>query len=386
MVSKYRFDTRRMLLQYLPIRGIPMQQDRKIIHIDMDAFYASVEQRDDPSLKGKPVIVGGEPDRRGVVAACSYEARKFGIHSAMSSARAYRLCPQAIILPPRFEVYQSVSDEIMGIFSGYTDCIEPLSLDEAFLDVTANKKGIPLATEIAREIKALIRTHTGLTASAGASYNKFLAKAASDFHKPDGLTVVPPDKAQDFIAVLPIEKFYGVGRVTEERMKTLGIRNGGDLLAFSLEELVRWFGKSGAFFYNIARGYDPRPVIPERERKSIGKETTLDSDTDDLDFIADIIMQLSRRVSRFMKEENISGRTVTLKVKYHDFQAITRSVTLRDPFQDSDTIARQAIMLLKDTRAGEKKIRLLGVSVSHFPENEPGVLRYVQLLLPFDKG
>jgi DNA polymerase IV len=318
------------------------------------------------------------------VAACSYEARKFGIHSAMSSARAYRLCPQAVILPPRFNVYQSVSDEIMGIFSGYTDCVEPLSLDEAFLDVTTNKKRMALATRIAREIKSLIRSQTGLTASAGVSYNKFLAKAASDFNKPDGLTVVPPDRASDFIAALPIGKFYGVGRVTEERMNTLGIQKGGDLLAFSLEEMVRWFGKSGVFFYNIARGYDPRPVIPERERKSIGKETTLDEDTDDMGFITEVIAQLSRRVSRFMKEENLSGRTVTLKVKYHDFQTITRSLTLRDPFRDADTVTRQALVLLKDTEAGEKKIRLLGVSVSHFPGNELGVLRYVQLLLPFD--
>jgi DNA polymerase IV len=362
-----------------------MQQlNRKIIHIDMDAFYASVEQRDNPFLKGKPVIVGGEPDRRGVVAACSYEARKYGIHSAMSSSKAYRLCPQAIILPPRFEAYQLASDEIMRIFSEYTDCIEPLSLDEAFLDVTVNKKGVALATKIAQEIRVRIREDTKLTASAGVSYNKFLAKAASDFNKPDGLTVIPPERALDFIAGLPIRRFYGVGKVTEERMISLGIKTGADLMTISLEDMIRWFGKSGVFFYNIGKGYDPRPVVAERERKSIGKETTLDEDTDDVDFMTDIIAQLSRSVSRIMKEENVSGRTVTLKLKYHDFLSITRSTTLREPFNDADTISRRALILLKDTEAGMKKVRLLGVSVSHFPENDGPIARYVQLLLPFD--
>jgi DNA polymerase-4 len=361
-----------------------MQHYRKIIHIDMDAFYASVEQRDNPSLKGKPVIVGGEPDRRGVVAACSYEARKSGIHSAMSSAKAYRLCPQAIFLPPRFSVYQAVSDEIMTIFSGYTDYVEPLSLDEAFLDVTVNKKGIAMATKVAREIKDQIKATTKLTASAGVSYNKFLAKAASDFNKPDGLTVITPEKALSFISGLPIRKFYGVGKVTEQKMISVGIRTGADLMEVSRETLIRWFGKTGIFFHDIARGYDPRPVISERERKSIGKETTLDEDTDDTVFMTDVITQLSHNVSRMMKEENLTGRTITLKLKYHDFQSVTRSITIKEPVNDAETIVNQALLLLGNTEAGMKKVRLLGVSISHFPGNDNRRARFIQLLLPFD--
>jgi len=361
-----------------------MQEYRKIIHVDMDAFYASVEQRDNPSLKGKPVIVGGEPDSRGVVAACSYEARRSGIHSAMSSARAYRLCPQAVFLPPRFDVYHAVSQEIMGIFCTYTDCVEPLSLDEAFLDVTVNKRGIALATRIAQDIRAQIRQKTLLTASAGVSYNKFLAKAASDFDKPDGITVVTPDRALSFIANLPIRKFYGVGKVTEARMYSLGIRTGADLMTIPREDLIRGFGKTGEFFYHIARGYDPRPVVAERERKSIGKEVTLSEDTDDVDLITGIIADLSRRVSRIMKQESLTARTVTLKMKYHDFQSITRSITRRSPVHDPETITREALLLLKDTEAGAKKVRLLGVSLSHFPDNDRQAGKYIQLLLPFD--
>ncbi len=363
-----------------------MQEYRKIIHIDMDAFYASVEQRDNPSLKGKPVIVGGDPGRRGVVAACSYEARKSGVHSAMSSARAYRLCPEAIFLPPRFNVYKAISDEIIEIFLEYTDLVEPLSLDEAFLDVTINKKGIDLATQIAQEIKERILKTTALTASAGVSYNKFLAKAASDFNKPDGLTVVAPEKALGFIASLPIKKFYGVGKVTEAKMLSLGIKTGADLMAIKRDDLIRWFGKAGEFFFNIAQGYDLRPVVAERERKSIGKEVTLREDTDDAGLMTDIISQLSRSVSRIMKRENLIAKTVTLKLKYHDFQSITRSITLKSPTGDAETITHQALMLLRDTEAGMKKVRLLGVSLSNFPDNDHQAETgsYIQLLLPFE--
>ena len=361
-----------------------MEDIRKIIHIDMDAFYASVEQRDNPSLKGRPVIVGGEPDQRGVVAACSYEARKFGIHSAMSSAKAKRLCPHAVFLPPRFNEYQAVSEAIMEIFFHYTDCVEPLSLDEAFLDVSVNKRHMAIATNIAREIRQRIRDSLTLTASAGVSYNKFLAKAASDFQKPDGLIVIPPEKALDFIANLPIRKFYGVGKVTEQKMLSLGIKTGANLMEISREDLIRWFGKMGVFFYGIARGYDPRPVTPERERKSVGKEITLPEDIDDMTRMASIITQLSQNVSRILSLECLAGRTVTLKLKYHDFQSITRSITLPGYVDDAETIIRQSLILLRETDAGIKKVRLLGVSVSHFPNSNQEALRYTQMLLPFE--
>jgi DNA polymerase IV len=361
-----------------------MEDIRKIIHIDMDAFYASVEQRDNPSLLGKPVIVGGEPGQRGVVAACSYEARKFGIHSAMSSAKAKMLCPNAVFLPPRFSEYQAASEAIMEIFSDYTDAVEPLSLDEAFLDVTVNKKHIALATLIAQEIRHRIKESLSLTASAGVSYNKFLAKAASDFQKPDGLTVIPPGKALDFIATLPIRKFYGVGKVTEQKMLSLGIKTGAKLMETPREDLIRWFGKMGVFFYGIARGYDPRPVTPERERKSVGKEITLPEDTDDPALMSTILEQLASDVSRIMKQECLTGRTVTLKLKYHDFQSITRSMSLKGFIDDEETITRQSLILLRDTDAGIKKVRLLGVSVSHFPNLNHDTFRYTQMLLPFE--
>ena len=258
-----------------------MELQRKIIHIDMDAFFAAVEQRDNPELRGKPVIVGGDPGGRGVVATCSYEARRFGIHSAMSCARAYRLCPQARFVPPRFEAYRTVSLQIREIFHQYTDLVEPLSLDEAFLDVTDNKPAIQSATWVAQEILQKIKQVTGLTASAGVSYNKFLAKIASDMHKPDGLTVVTPEQAKAFIEVLPVRRFHGVGRVTEKRMQTLGILTGADLKKRPQQELDKNFGKAGQYYYQIARGIDLRPVLPNRVRKSIGKETTLSEDIAD---------------------------------------------------------------------------------------------------------
>ncbi len=343
-----------------------------------------MEQRDNPALKGRPVIVGGEPGLRVVVAACSYEARKFGIHSAMSSARARRLCPHAVFLPPRFSQYRCVSNQIMEIFLDYTDCVEPLSLDEAFLDVTVNKKHIDSATAMALEIRARIRQDTSLSASAGVSYNKFLAKAASDFHKPDGITVITPGKALAFIAGMPIRKFFGVGKVTEKKMLSLGIHTGADLMAASRKDLLRWFGKNGEFFFHIARGHDPRPVIPERERKSLGKEITLTQDIDDLDRMASIIARLASSVSRLLKREGLSGRTVTLKVKYHDFQSITRSITLCGSVNDADTIVSHALALLRDTEAGNRKVRLLGLSVSHFTGPERDTVRMTQLLLPFE--
>ncbi len=357
---------------------------RKIIHVDMDAFYAAVEQRDNPDLRGKAVIVGGSPQGRGVVTTCSYEARRFGVHSAMPSARAYRLCPQAIFVRPRFKVYRSVSRQIRAVFHEYTDLVEPLSLDEAFLDVTVNKKEMPSATLIAREILRAIYARTGrLTASAGVSFNKFIAKVASDYHKPHGITVVPPHQAQAFIAALPIRRFFGVGRVTEEKMHRLGIRSGADLLPYSEAELVRHFGKVGRFYYRIARGEDNRPVQPHWVRKSIGKETTLGEDIDDLGQMLAILTHLSEKVVVYLDKEKRQGHTLTLKVKYSDFQSITRSITLADPFQDLNSILDHLPRLLADTDAGKRKVRLLGVSISNFAD-EVGRRRLRQLPLPLE--
>jgi DNA polymerase-4 len=357
---------------------------RKIIHVDMDAFYASVEQRDNPQHKGKPVIVGGDPHSRGVVAACSYEARKFGIHSAMACATAYRLCPQAIFIRPRFDAYKSVSHQIREIFYHYTDLVEPLSLDEAFLDVTENKPGISSATQIAQQIRRqIVQTTSGLTASAGVSFNKFLAKVASDCNKPDGITVITPDQAPAFIDQLPIRKFFGVGKVTEERMHRLGIKTGVDLKKFSLERLLNHFGKAGSYYYHIAHGDDNRPVEPDRIRKSYGKETTLERDIDDTDQMLAILDGLARMIVEGLRREDCQGLTLTLKVKFHDFQTVTRSVTLAEPVTDSALIMDHISKLLANTDAGDKKVRLLGISVSNFLYDQQKNEVWVQLPLPF---
>ncbi len=357
---------------------------RKIIHIDMDAFYASVEQRDRPELKGKPVIVGGDPQSRGVVAACSYEARQFGIHSAMASSTAHRLCPGAVFMRPRFEVYKSVSSQIRDIFCEYTDLVEPLSLDEAFLDVTQNRKGINSATLIAREIKKKIYERTGkLTASAGVSFNKFLAKVASDVHKPNGITVIPPEAADEFIERLPIGKFFGVGRVTEEKMHRLGIKTGADLRKFEKTNLIQLFGKTGGYYYDIAHGLDDRPVNPNRIRKSIGKEITLPEDIDDTDQMVEILENLSFKVENSLIRSEARGRTVTLKVKYFDFKSITRSITVEEPVETAATIMKYVNPLLLKTAAGKKKVRLLGITVSNFDDQDACCDRCGQLFLPF---
>ena len=361
-----------------------MQPIRKIIHIDMDAFYASVEQRDRPELKGKPVIVGGEPQSRGVVAACSYEARKFGIHSAMASSTAHRLCPAAVFIRPRFDVYKSVSSQIRDIFCEYTDLVEPLSLDEAFLDVTQNRKGMNSATLIAREIKKKIYERTGkLTASAGVSFNKFLAKVASDVNKPDGITVIPPEAADEFIEQLPIRKFFGVGRVTEEKMNGLGIKTGADLRKFEKTHLIQLFGKTGGYYFDIAHGLDVRPVDPNRIRKSIGKETTLPEDIDDIEQMVEILENLSFKVENSLIRSEAKGRTITLKVKYFDFKSVTRSITVEEPVESAVTIMTFVKPLLSKTAAGEKKVRLLGITISNFDDQEACCDRCGQLLLPF---
>jgi DNA polymerase-4 len=361
-----------------------MYDNRKIIHIDMDAFYASVEQRDNPELKGKPVIVGGDPRRRGVVAACSYEARQFGIHSAMACATAYKRCPHAAFIRPRFDVYKSVSRLIRDIFSDYTELMEPLSLDEAFLDVTQNKKGISSATRIAQQVRQQIFQHTeGLTASAGVSFNKFLAKVASDVNKPDGITVITPEQAGAFIDQLPIRKFFGVGKVTEERMLNLGIKTGADLKKFSLDNLVEHFGKAGTYYYQIAHGRDDRPVQPNRVRKSYGKETTLDTDIDDTNQMMDILNDLAVSVVEGLRREHRRGLTLTLKVKYHDFQSVTRSVTFSAPITDRVQIVDNVKRLLANTEAGNKKVRLLGISVSNFLGIQKKSNGWVQMPLPW---
>lgn len=357
-------------------------KQRKIIHVDMDAFYAAVEQRDNPQLRGKPVIVGGDPGSRGVVATCSYEARRFGIHSAMSSSRAYWLCPQAVFVRPRFEAYRAVSLQIRELFHEHTDLVEPLSLDEAYLDVTENKKGIEFATRVAREVLLEINNRTGLTASAGVSYNKFLAKIASDVNKPAGLTVVKPEQAEDFIAELPIRRFHGVGRVMEKRMLARGIACGGDLRRCSLEELQQLFGKSGQYYYNIARGIDNRAVLPNRVRKSIGKETTLNEDCADKGEMMIILGKLAERVAVLVQACNTSGLTLTLKVRYNDFQSVTRSHTQAEPIDEAATMLILAETLLNKTESGPRPVRLLGLTVSNLTTDIP-IDESAQMELPF---
>jgi Nucleotidyltransferase/DNA polymerase involved in DNA repair len=357
---------------------------RKIIHIDMDAFFASVEQLDRPELRGRPVIVGGEPNSRGVVAACSYESRAFGIHSAMPSNRARQLCPQAVFLKPRMTRYQEISQKIMLLFQRYTPLVEQLSVDEAFLDVTDNLLGEPSATRIAGLIRTAVRTATGLTASAGVSYNKFLAKIASAHRKPDGLTVIPPEQAQVFLAVLPIGKFYGVGRVTEQKMLEHNIRTGGDLLRYSPQELTALFGKSGRLFHDMARGIDHRPVEPVRIRKSIGSETTLPTDIRDLSQVRATLNEQALEVAALLTHKQTGGRTLTLKLRYSDFTTITRSCTTVRGFFDAADILAYLPQLLAATEAGRRPIRLVGVTVANLcGEREARLRRIRQLTLPF---
>ncbi len=342
----------------------------------MDAFFASIEIRDNPALRGKPVIVGGDPEKRGVVSTCSYEARKFGVHSAMPAGQARKLCPQGIFLPVNMEKYANVSAQIQKIFYDYTDLVEPISVDEAFLDVTENKKHCRSATLLAQEIRERIHRETGLTASAGVSFNKFLAKIASDINKPDGITVIPPDKANEFIEKLPIEEFYGVGKVTAGKMKELGINNGLDLKNFDQTELIRHFGKSGIYYYNIARGCDDREVETDVPRKSLGRETTLQIDISDIPEIIKILEELSREVEFLLKEEGLAGRTVTLKLRYENFQTVTRSLTLPCLVSEYEIIRNTVVSLLVKTQAGQRKVRLLGVTVSGFPESGPVQLEF----------
>ncbi len=355
---------------------------RKIIHIDMDAFYASVEQRDRPELLGKPVVVGGTPQSRGVVAAASYEARKFGVHSAMPSARAFKLCPEAVFLRPRFDVYREISHEIREIFFEYTPLVEPLSLDEAYLDVSENLKAKPSATLIAKEIKNRIKSKTRLIASAGISFNKFLAKIASDMDKPDGLYLIAPDMAEQFLEELEIDNFYGVGKATKRKMESLGIKNGRDLKMLSEVDLVRHFGKSGHHYYRIVRGIDNREVKPHRIRKSIGKEKTFSQDISDIGWIHRFLRELAEKVASSMKKLNASGKTITLKARYKDFETITRSISFNYYISDASEIAEIAIRLLDETEVGEREVRLLGITLSTLDLDTNSIGS--QLELPFD--
>ncbi|QPK62786.1 DNA polymerase IV [Methylomonas sp. LL1] len=337
---------------------------RKIIHIDMDAFYASVEQRDNPKYRNKPVIVGGKPDSRGVVATCSYEARVYGIHSAMPSSQAYRLCPQAIFVKPRFDAYREASETIRDIFSRYSDRIEPLSLDEAYLDVSASSLFQGSATLLAKQIKQDIRRQTQLIASAGISYNKFLAKIASDLGKPDGLYVITPSQAAKFIENLPIGKFHGIGPATEKKMHELGIKSGLDLKQTPLPVLQQYFGKAAAYYHDIAQGMDRRPVNARRERKSVGVETTFEQDIGDPQLVGRHLLLLLKQALARLTEKQLTAHSLTIKIKYRNFVQITRGRTLPYAISDGPDAELLIAELLKNTEISRKKVRLLGVTLS----------------------
>ena len=356
-----------------------VEVQRKIIHVDMDAFYASVEQRDDPKLRGKPVVVGGSPNSRGVVCAASYEAREFGVRSALPASQAYRLCPHAVFLRPRFEVYSAISRQIREIFARYTDLVEPLSLDEAFLDVTRNHRGIPSATEIAQQIRRAIKQKTRLTASAGIAPNKFLAKVASDVNKPDGFLVIKPAEVAAFLETLPIRRIPGIGKVTELRCHELGIRVCGDFLPYEESELIAQFGRAGSWFFEMARGRDSRPVEPSRVRKSCGVEETFERDLNDLGHIHQELEPIAEELHSRLRKHDTKGRRVVLKLKYADFQVVTRSKTLPEPVAEKERLLAIAHQLLQATEAGERPVRLLGLSVSQLERDDlPRQLR-----LPF---
>lgn len=337
---------------------------RKIIHVDMDAFYASVEQMDFPELKGKPLAVGGSRER-GVIAAASYEARAFGVHSALASSIAARRCPDLIFVKPRFDRYKEISSQIMEIFKSYTDLVEPLSLDEAYLDVTFNKKGLKSAIKVAMLIRKDIKEQVGLTASAGISYNKFLAKTASDLDKPDGLSVILPEQAEAFLNQLKVEKFHGIGKVTAKKMHELGLFVGSDLLEFGREALIRNFGKAGKHYFNIVSGNDTRQVKSNRIRKSIGAENTFSNDLEEIKEWQAALEKIWNTLMKRIHKTGRKGKTVTLKIKYHDFEQKTRSKTLNSYTDDQKIIWETVLELLKSPEYPEKGIRLLGISLSN---------------------
>ena len=337
---------------------------RHILHIDMDAFYAAVEQRDFPQYRNKPVVVGGDPATRGVVATCSYEARTFGIHSAMSCAQALRRCPQAIFVRPRFDVYREVSQQIRKIMYRYTQLVEPLSLDEAYLDVTETKQTLGSPTLIAKSIKKEIFEGTQLTASAGVSYNKFLAKIASDMNKPNGLTLITVKQGPEFVKQLPIGKFHGIGPATVEKMHDLGIYTGADLLQWSLDELKPIFGKVSRYYYYAARGEDDREVVSYRERKSIGSEKTFSEDLSNVEMMLEKLHELAAEVWQEMQMKEVTARTITVKVKFENFVQVTRSNTITSDIRELEDITRHLHDLLNKAVKKGQRVRLLGVTVS----------------------
>ena len=374
MIEMLMLSSKEMLAERHPMTAdesdnIAPTPQRKVIHIDMDAFYASVEQRDNPELLGKPVAVGYS-QVRGVVAAASYEAREFGVSSAMPSVTAKRKCPDLIFVPPRFDAYKAVSLQIRQIFAEHTPIIEPLSLDEAYLDVTENLQGIASATQIAKEIRAKIRAETGLTASAGISYNKFLAKLASDHRKPDGLFVITPRMGPLFVQTLPIKKFHGVGPATADKMSRLGIQTGLDLRAQTQPFLRRNFGKSGPYYFWISRGVDDRPVQADRIRKSIGAENTFATDITEFTAAKDMLQLIIEKVWRFCENSGVRGRTVTLKTKFSDFQQVTRSRTGSLAVASQAELAQASESLLRSLFPVSKGIRLLGISLTSLGDDE----------------
>ncbi len=365
----------------MPSADDPAAAARRIIHIDMDAFYASVEQRDRPELRGKPVAVGGAR-ARGVVAAASYEARRFGVRSAMASVTARRKCPELIFVPPRFDAYKAVSAQIRAIFADYTDLVQPLSLDEAYLDVTGRLDRFGSATAIARAIKSRILAATGLTASAGVSYNKFLAKLASDHRKPDGLFVITPEMGPDFVAALPVGKFHGVGPATAARMERLGIHTGADLRAQSQAFLTQHFGKSGEYYYLAARGVDHRPVVSDRQAKSIGSERTFERDLTEWDEAAAAVAMLLAKSWGVCARHGLAARTVTLKVKYADFRIATRSRSASDPIGSEAEAGGLCLDLLRPLFPPRRGIRLLGVTFSNLEPAGATPAAQLSLALP----
>ena len=364
-----------------------MSRVRRILHVDMDAFYASVEQRDRPELRGRPVVVGGRPTERGVVAAASYEARRFGIHSALPMARALRLCPDVVIVHPDFAKYRGVSQQVFQVFHSVTPLVEPLSLDEAYLDVTENSWGEPLGVNVARRIKALILERTGLTASAGVAPNKFLAKIASGWKKPDGLTVIAPGRVESFLQGLTVDALWGVGPVTARKLHAAGIRTVIDVRAAGEGRLHEVVGNLAGWLVQLARGEDDREVEPERPAKSSGTESTYPQDLTDIGKMRAELASMARDAAGWLLRHELFARTVTIKVRYGNFQTVTRSHSARPATRDADDIVARAVELLAKTEAGRRPVRLLGVSVHNFSETpgEPRPDRPQRLLPIFDE-
>jgi DNA polymerase IV len=357
---------------------------RRIIHVDMDAFYASIEQRDRPELKGQPVVVGGRPDQRGVVAASSYEARRFGVYSAMPMSRAVKICPPLVIVRPDFAKYRAVSAQVFEVFRGVTPLVEGLSLDEAYLDVTENAWGEPLAVNVARRIKAAIRETTGLTASAGVAPNKFLAKIGSGWKKPDGLTVVAPERVEQFLHGLSVDALWGVGPVTARRLRAIGLEKLVDVRTADPERLRHAVGSAADWLIRLSHGIDDRPVEPDQPRKSVGTENTFSEDLTDIGQMREEVDTMARDDADWLERKALYARTVTLKVRYSDFTTVTRSDTRVPASRDADELASRAVALLDRTEAASRAVRLLGVSLHGFVDTPGPEARDPCPRLPFE--